>query len=315
MVAAGFSAERALLALVEALDEGALVFDEGYRCCAAGRRAADLLGLGPRVLLGLSRREIVGHAAACSADAATVLATLSDEALNDGSTALDPIELLRPHHRTVVWSTVPVIDGGRRVGRIDVLREVTRERRAEEERQELSKRLEEVSTLDESTGLVNRRGFERDADREHRRSQRAWLPYAIVRVRVEGLPLLLARGRQEGDDLVRLVGEELRASRREYDVVARWDDAELAILLPGADATATSAIVKRCVAAVRERTEGLVDGAPLTIGAAVWIPPSGDGAVDMMQRAGEALAVALTAGRGTIEIDAGFGQFKDGVEG
>jgi diguanylate cyclase (GGDEF)-like protein len=159
---------------------------------------------------------------------------------------------------------------------------------------------------------VNRRGFERDADREHRRSQRAWLSYSIVRLRVEGLEAARARG--AGDDLLRRVGDELRASRREYDVVARWDDAEIAMLLPGADASATSAILKRCATAVDDKTRDLVEGPVLTIGAAVWIPPSGDGAVDIIRRAGEALDAAKALGVGAMEIDAGFGGFKDEIE-
>ena len=52
----------------------------------------------------------------------------------------------------------------------------------------------------------------------------------------------------------------------------------------------------------------------MTIGAAVWIPPSGDGAVDMVRRAGVALAAAVALGVGAMEIDAGFGGFKDEIE-
>ena len=312
MTVANSSAERALAALLDALDEGALVFDEAYRCRIAGRRASELCGLEPRALVGLSRAEIVHHFVAGCADAEAVAAALRDDAVADASTAVDPIHVERPHSRTVVWSSVPVMDGVRRVGRIDVLRDVTRERSAEQESEALTRRLEEVSTVDEPSGLANRRAFERDADREHRRSQRAWLSYAIVRLRVEGLEAARARG--VGDDLLRRVGEELRASRREYDVVARWDDAELAMLLPGADPSATSAILKRCAIAVDEKTRDLVAGPALTIGAAVWIPPSGVGAVDIIRRAGEALTSAVGLGVGAMEIDAGFGGFKDEIE-
>jgi diguanylate cyclase (GGDEF)-like protein len=304
MAGGSFSGDRALVALLDALDEGALVFDETYRCRLAGRRAAELLGVEPRALVGLGRAEILERFAAGAREPEAVLAALRDESVADASTAVDPIQVDRPHARTVAWSSVPILDG-EKVGRIDVLRDVTRERRAEE-------KLEEVSLVDDASGLVNRRGFEQGADREHRRSQRAWLSYAIVRLRVEGLETARARG--AGDELVKRIGEELRASRREYDVVARWEDGEIAMLLPGADAAATRNIIKRCAVAVDEKVRDLVEGAALTIGAAVWIPPSGDGAVDMIRRAGEALAAAVALGRGAMEIDAGFGGFKDEIE-
>jgi hypothetical protein len=81
------------------------------------------------------------------------------------------------------------------------------------------------------------------------------------------------------------------------------------MLLPGADAASTKLILDRCVASANELV-GAGDP-PLTLGAAVWIPPSGDGALDMMARAEEALAAAVARGRGKVRIDAGFGQWKD----
>ncbi|HEY4122397.1 MAG TPA: diguanylate cyclase [Byssovorax sp.] len=298
MVGSTFSHADALSALLEALDEGALLFDEARVCRAAGRRAAEIIGVDARALIGQPRAAVVAlFAGACEAPA-DVTAALADDAVGDARTTIDPIELNRPPGHVVAWSSVPLVTStGAIGGRVDVLREVTRERRAEA-------RLDEVSTVDEPTGLMNRRAFEREADREHRRCQRAWVSYAVVRLQVHG-----PGGASADAQRVRALGESLRASRREYDLVARWGEDGLAMLLPGADAASTKLILDRCVASANELV-GAGDP-PLTLGAAVWIPPSGDGALDMMARAEEALAAAVARGRGKVRIDAGFGQWKD----
>ncbi len=183
-VSLGWTADRALSALLEALDEGALIFDERQLCRVAGRRVAELLGADPRHLVGQTRRSLVDLIADATSAPATVHA-LHDEALSHGSTVADPIELLRPHPRTLVWTSIPISDPAGIIGRVDILRDVTRERHAEQASAEMARRLEEASTTDELTGLSNMRRFEEEAQREHRRSQRAWAPYALCRVDVD----------------------------------------------------------------------------------------------------------------------------------
>src|SRR5262249_51023711 len=155
---------RAMLALLDALDEGVLVFERGARLARAGRGIAVIFGIDPRALAGLSRREVLERLLAASGAPPAALAELADDALAHESTAVDPIELVRPHARVVVWTSVPIPEGGR----IDIVRDVTRERSAERASEVLTRRLEEVTTVDDLTGLVNRRGFEKEIDREHR---------------------------------------------------------------------------------------------------------------------------------------------------
>jgi diguanylate cyclase (GGDEF)-like protein len=308
---AGWTADTALRALTETLDEGVLVFDESGVCRVAGRRAAELFGLDPAALLGLGRRDVMARLGA-GLRAPEVLGPLGDDALSIESTVVDPVDIERPHARTVVWTSVPIAMGATRVGRLDVLRDVTRERRAEEAAEEAVKRLELASTLDDLTGLVNRRRFEEECQREHRRAQREWISYAVARVDVDKMGRINeALGRPVGDDLLRRLGEELRSARREYDVVARWIDDEFILLLPRADAHAARKVIKRAVAGVHEKGRQIAPDMSVCVGVAIWAPPSGEGAADIVQRAGDALARARARGPATIEIDAGLGGFKD----
>src|SRR5262245_47124020 len=220
--AQGFSPDKALFALIDALDEGALIFDENGRCRGAGGRGAELLGTDPRELVGLARDELIRRATIVSSTPDAVRA-LAEDALVNESTVADPIELIQPQVRTIVWTSVPMVRGQTKLGRIDILRDVTRERRAEEAHEAISRRLIELTPIDPLTGLANRKRFEEECQREHRRSQRGWAPYTVVRVDVDGMKQINElHGRARGDELLKRVGAELRATRREYDVVARF---------------------------------------------------------------------------------------------
>jgi len=208
----------------------------------------------------------------------------------------------------VVWTSIPLADAG---GRLDVIRDVTRERRAEATVDDLGRRLELESTLDDLTGLTNRRRFEEDCGREHRRAQREWVSYVVARVDVDGMGAINERlGTAFGDDLLRRLGEELRAARREYDVVARWKDDEFILLLPRADAAAIGSVLRRAIDAAHEKGRTLVPGMSVSVGAAIWAPPSAEGPTDVIRRAGDALARARARGPGKLEIDAGTSDWQ-----
>src|SRR5262249_35674955 len=146
-------------------------FDHRGLCRAAGRRAAEIFGLDPSALVGVSRGDLLARAA-MAAEAPEALAPLGDGV--GERTVVDPIALARPIPRTVVWTSVPIPGAGR----LDLVRDVTRERRAEASSAELNRRLEMESTLDDLTGLSNRKRFDEDILREHRRAQREWISYA-----------------------------------------------------------------------------------------------------------------------------------------
>ncbi len=303
----------ALAALLDTLDEGVLVFDEAERCTGAGRRAAELLSIEQGTLAGRTRGEILTLVAASAEEPALV------HALSSGGerTVIDPLVVLEPRPRTLVWTTFAVTDeAGHARGRVDLLRDVTRERRAEASLGELSERLERVSSVDGLTGLVNRRRFEEECLREHRRAQREWISYAVARVDVDGMALINeTHGRARGDDILRCLAEELRSSRREYDMVARWAGDEIAILLPRADGRAARKVLRRALDGANARMATIVEGVTASVGAAVWTPPSAEGPADILRQASEALADARNKGPGSIVIRALAGFRDEPTEG
>jgi diguanylate cyclase (GGDEF)-like protein len=215
--------------------------------------------------------------------------------------------------RTLVWTSVPISGDGR----LDLIRDVTRERRAEAVAEDLLRRLEMETTLDDLTGLTNRRRFEEECLREHRRAQREWISYAVARVDVDGMGGINDRiGFEAGSELLKRLGEELKSSRREYDVVARWKDDEFVMLLPRADVRAVATVLRRALEGVHAKGGELVPGMTVCVGAAIWTPPSAEGPADIVRRAGDALAAARAKGRGKVEVDLGTSEWKgDGGEG
>lgn len=311
------AAEAALQTLAGALDEGIVVFDGDLRCVAVGRRVVEMFGVTEQEILGKTRTEVLTRLCAAADDPEAIIAAVGEGAAAAEGTVADPISLVRPRPRTVVWTSVSLFadgDGEARRGRVDIVRDVTRERRAESD----LRRLRDEATVDLLTGLPNQRRFCQEAEREHRRSQRAWDSYAIARFDVDGMARVNEeRGRAIGDQVIARLGHMIRAARREYDIVAYWQDDEFVVLLPGADARATSTVVKRVVEGVAAAPLALPTEVPVTVsaGAAVWSPPSGDTSEDVIRRAGEALAAARARKAESYEIDSGMGfRWRDGQD-
>lgn len=305
-------AERALAAMLDILDEGALVFEgEGLACRAASPRAAEILGAPRDSLLARTRDAVL--AAIPPGDDATARAVAALRSVTPDETRRETLAIKSDPPRLVEWSTAPVERDGKVAGRVDLLTDRTVEALLREELERAYAKMAETSIVDELTGLANRKHLENEIDREHRRSQRAYAPYAVARIDVDGMGTINEQlGRDAGDRLLRRAGEVLKAARREYDLVARWENDELAVLLPGIDERAVKAVLGRSLAAMREAArEACGREVTFCAGVAVWIPPSIEAAGEVLERAGTALRVAKVIGAGHVEIDARLVEWKD----
>ena len=137
-------------------------------------------------------------------------------------------------------------------------------------------------------------------------------------------------GTLSGDQLLEKVARRLETCVREYDVLARLEGDEFGVLLPGADDVAARAVGERMRKAVVEDTFALVvssastawatedEGAlrlpeplmpmpsertvTISIGGAIWVPPSRQSAETIFRRAGEALREARKLGGGNMYL-------------
>jgi diguanylate cyclase (GGDEF)-like protein/PAS domain S-box-containing protein len=300
--------ESAFIAVLEAADEGIIVFDRDGRCRMIGRRAGELFGLEPAAHVGKSRAEVLGLIAQACEEPEVFMQTVGANDLMEPPRIAAEIDLKRPRPRKVLWTTFPVIREGHAWGRLGLVRDVTREKSAERAQKQLQARLDQLLPVDSLTGLPNLRRFREELEREHGRSTRAWDSYAVLRLDVDAMQELNDElGIPVGDSVLEQVAECLNACRREYDILARYEADEFVVLLPGADAVAARAVAERMAKATATHEFMLADErkVSVSVGGCVWVPPSGETGEDIMRRAGAATMQARSSGRGRVHIDGG----------
>ncbi|HEY4012561.1 MAG TPA: diguanylate cyclase [Polyangiaceae bacterium] len=221
---------------------------------------------------------------------------------------------------------------GRLGGRIVFVRDVTLERAAESSTRQLRARLRALMPFDGLTGLLNQRRLYEELGREHSRSTRAWDSYTLLRIDVDGMKdINLELGLPSGDVVLEQVARRLETCVREYDVLARLEGDEFGVLLPGADAVAARAVGTRMVKAVGGESIVLGSGvgaawsdeivavggggaAPvrrpsppertitISVGGALWMPPSRLSAEAIFRRSGDALWEARQRGGAQLHL-------------
>jgi diguanylate cyclase (GGDEF)-like protein len=138
------------------------------------------------------------------------------------------------------------------------LRSLTREM------QRLNRNLREQATLDDLTGLLNRRGWGETAPRELARASRIGSPVALVLIDLDSFKELNdSHGHAEGDRVLRETAERLTSALREGDVVARLGGDEFVALLTDSQPDGAIGAVNRLL----DVTPAL---ATFSAGVAVW---------------------------------------------
>ncbi|HEY1694294.1 MAG TPA: sensor domain-containing diguanylate cyclase [Polyangiaceae bacterium] len=300
--------QAAFMTVLEAADEGLIVFDGDGRCRMIGRRAGELFGVEPSAHVGKSRIEVLDAFASACEEPEGFLAAAAAEAPLGVPMSMADVDVRRPRPRTVLVKGIPNSVAGRPPGRVVFVRDVTRERAAERSTRQLQARIAELTPFDTITGLLNQRRFREELEREHGRSTRAWDSYAVLRLDVDGMSAINDEsGVPVGDQVLEQTASRLKKCLREYDVVARLEDDEFALLLPGADAIAARTVGDRVTKAMSERAFdlGLARRVTLSIGAALWVPPSGETPADIVKRAGNAVREARKQGGGKVHVEAG----------
>jgi diguanylate cyclase (GGDEF)-like protein len=106
--------------------------------------------------------------------------------------------------------------------------------------------IQDLSTTDPLTGLLNQRAFDEIMLREHRKAERNGRPYCLCVVDVDNVKHLNETlGRDAGDKVLSAVGAAITRSIRASDVAARLGGDEFVLLLTETDVPIGSAIAAR----------------------------------------------------------------------
>ena len=168
------------------------------------------------------------------------------------------------------------------------LRAVTRET------QKLNARLLKEATLDDLTGLLNRRGWRMAAEQELARAARDGTQVSLLLLDLDALKEINdTRGHDEGDRVLAETADRMRTALRAGDVLARLGGDEFgALLTDTSDGQALSAVDR-----LKRITPEL---GSFSAGVASW--EGGEGLDELLRRADVALYSAKTAGGSRVEI-------------
>ncbi len=121
-------------------------------------------------------------------------------------------------------------------------------------------RVQELTIIDECTGLFNVRHFEQSLKNEIRRSERLNLPMSLMFLDLDHFKLVNDRyGHQIGSRLLHMVGKSIRAHIRSIDMAFRYGGDEFVILLPGTPKRRAVQVANRLLSAFRDAPHKIDD--------------------------------------------------------
>jgi diguanylate cyclase (GGDEF)-like protein len=169
-----------------------------------------------------------------------------------------------------------------------------------------NQRLRRLVTVDALTGVANRRHFDRELERELRRSRRDELPLSLIFLDLDEFKKFNdTYGHARGDEVLRNVARTLNETfRRAGDFVARYGGEEFAIVLPGLDARRAALYAERLRRRIWQGAiafEAVTNGrVTISAGVSTITPPMVATADELLRAADQALYRAKCLGRNQI---------------
>ena len=161
------------------------------------------------------------------------------------------------------------------------------------------RQLEVTARTDELTGLVNRRWLNLMLEGRWAEAQRHDLSVGFMMIDLDGFKRLNdTLGHQQGDEVLKAVGDMLRFACREIDVAARFGGDEFCVLLPHTDLDAVCRVAARIVDAFHDRMSRLKLGSSrpgISIGVGHRDLSAPQTAEDLVRHADEAMYAAKTS--------------------
>ena len=198
----------------------------------------------------------------------------------------------------------PIYDeSGRLIAVVETLRDMSVQKRAQEE-------LQRLATRDGLTSIANRRSFDETLNTEWRRASRESRALSLLMIDVDFFkPYNDTYGHQSGDDCLRQIAAAMTGVvKRASDCVARYGGEEFSILMPATELGGARIVAERIRAAVEalrlpHSGSAVAEHVTVSIGVAcMHIAAGGEPAAQLIAAADAALYRAKHAGRNRIEL-------------
>ncbi|MBF0622111.1 MAG: diguanylate cyclase [Magnetococcales bacterium] len=181
------------------------------------------------------------------------------------------------------------------VGSAALIRDVTEEKRLEEQ-------LRTLSNTDGLTGLLNRRRMDEILAQEHSRARRYKQELGVLLFDVDHFKKFNdTYGHDQGDRVLQALAEAMKDHFRNVDFPCRYGGEEFVVILPSCGIEGSKIAAER----FRERIENMVvDGLKVTISIGISVYPyhNIDNAELMLKAADEALYQGKKAGRNCVKL-------------
>jgi len=176
------------------------------------------------------------------------------------------------------------------VGSAALLRDITEEKRLEEE-------LRRLSTTDGLTSLYNRRHLDETLNTEYHRAVRTHSPLAVVMFDIDHFKKFNdTYGHDQGDRVLQAVAHNFRDALRKYDLACRYGGEEFVGILPNTTLEGAYCVAERLRADIEDSE---VDGLKVTIslGVAAFPEIAIESADELVEAADRALYESKENGR------------------
>lgn len=279
---------------LDRLSEGITIIDSNDKLVLYNMQAAEYLGLDPdEIGVGVSLHDIAKNKETHDElDPGSLLLQQLD-ASREGKPQFFERELNSGQILSVRANPIP---GG---GVITLYTDIT-------ERKAFEKRLIDMATRDELTGLVNRREFFTLGHHEEERAKREGHVVSVMMVDADYFKKVNdTYGHATGDDVLRNLADNCRKIFRKTDVVGRYGGEEFSVILPGAAEDMAKVIAERLRSSVAE-SKVPSDKGDVTYTVSIGIACASGKDVhieELLDRADRALYTAKAQGRNRAIFD------------
>lgn len=253
-------------------------------------------GSGHVVLVNPAAEKLVGKSARKIAEEGIENLLDDPEAMRtwlDASDQHAPATVAYGDHVLQVFASTIHTSAGHVVGSAALLRDVTEEKRLEDE-------LRRLSTTDGLTGLFNRRHLDATLDIEWHRALRTGEPLSVLMFDVDHFKKFNdTHGHEQGDRVLQMVARVFREALRRHDVACRYGGEEFLGILPSTTSSGAAIVAERIRGEI-ERTP--VDGLRVAVSIGVASAPE-HGAIspaNLVELADGALYLAKRGGRNQV---------------
>lgn len=169
---------------------------------------------------------------------------------------------------------------------------------------DLNRALEETSSRDPLTGLLNRRALMEMIKQEVQRAARTGDSFVVAMLDVDHFKAVNDRfGHETGDRALVELAVVLGESLREYDLCGRWGGEEFLVLLPQTQPEEAQAVMDRLVGEVRAMAMAAGDEVlRLTVSIGMAYHQLGETFSETLSRADQALYLAKQDGRDRVAL-------------